>query len=268
MSEALGLSPSVRMAGLAADDLIVSAYFLALYALARRVPPEAATTPSLDEWAEDSLAPAGGAWDSTVRTAAAAEDAAGAQQRQWWPTQPGAEAAGQQQPDAQQPEQQPAAVMAAAGAAGAAAAVHAPVEDTRTVTVLHGATALALAAAICFAGTQAAAALKYKGGSITLITAITVTLATLFPRLLAPLRASGEGLAAILMQARCVAAGLDLLGFELGWLWSSGDITSIHCLVSLPHAAVLCIGGRQRLHRRGPAHRALALRLERRGGVQ
>lgn len=28
-----------------------------------------------------------------------------------------------------------------------------------------------------------------------------VTLATLFPRLLAPLRASGEGLAAILMQA-------------------------------------------------------------------
>ena len=42
VSEALSLSPSARMAGLAADDLIVSVYFLTLYALARQVPPEGA----------------------------------------------------------------------------------------------------------------------------------------------------------------------------------------------------------------------------------
>jgi hypothetical protein len=46
-------------------------------------------------------------------------------------------------------------------------------DAARTITVLHGASALALAAVICFAGTQIAAALRYKGGSITTITAIT-----------------------------------------------------------------------------------------------
>lgn len=40
VSEALQLSANARMAGLAADDLIVAGYFTALYSLARKVPPE------------------------------------------------------------------------------------------------------------------------------------------------------------------------------------------------------------------------------------
>ena len=149
------------MAGLAADDLIVSLYFLALYASVRGVPPDPAP--------------------------AAAAATAGP---------PGAAQAQEQCP-------QPAPLQQAAGAAAGAA--HGGGEDERRgVTVLEGATALALAAAICHAGTSIAAALKYRGGSITVITALTVALATAFPRLLAPLTASGEGLAAILMQ---VSAG-------------------------------------------------------------
>ncbi|PRW59633.1 putative membrane -like [Chlorella sorokiniana] len=180
VSEALSLSPSARMAGLAADDLIVSAYFLTLYALAKRVPPDAPSTPSFDERAEAAPAPTAGGWDGSLQAAAASgSDAVAAA------GQPAVAAAAQQQ------EQQEGAAE----------------EDTRSITVLHGATALAVAAAICFAGTQIAQALRYKGGSITVITAITVTLATLFPRLLAPLRASGEGLAAILMQLFFASVG-------------------------------------------------------------
>ena len=148
VGEALALGPQARMAGLAADDLIVSLYFLALYASVRGVPPEPATPAA--------LAGAGAA-----------------------PVQP----------------------QQAAGAGGPAP------EDRRGITVLHGATALAVSAAICYAGTSAAAALRYRGGSITVITAITVTIATCLPRLVAPLTASGEGLAAILMQLFFASVG-------------------------------------------------------------
>ncbi len=117
------------MAGLAADDLIVSGYFLSLYALARGVPPEGVASSA----AADKAAAAAGAEGSSV--------------------------AGAPGPAAEQQPQQ--------GHSGSG------MEDTRTITVLHGATALALAAAICFVGTQIAAALRYKGGSITVITAIT-----------------------------------------------------------------------------------------------
>ncbi|KAL4435946.1 hypothetical protein ABPG77_000708 [Micractinium sp. CCAP 211/92] len=149
VSEALELSPSARMAGLAADDLIVSAYFVSLYALAKK-----------------AAGPAPPADPAAAQQAAAADQAGSSQ----------------------------------GGGHGGGG-------DGRTITVLHGATALALASAICFVGTQVAAAMRYKGGSITVITAITVTLATLFPRLLAPLRASGEGLAAILMQLFFASVG-------------------------------------------------------------
>lgn len=136
VSEILALGPGARMAGIAADDVIVSIYFVALYALARRSPPD------------------GGA----------REEGAGA-----------AEAKPQQVESALE-------------------------EDRRGMTVLHGATAIALSATICTLGTAIAAALSYRGGAITVITGITVALATCAPRLLAPIIPSGEGLAAILMQ--------------------------------------------------------------------
>ena len=60
--------------------------------------------------------------------------------------------------------------------------------------------AVALSAAICYLATQLATAWSMPSQSITIITAITVGLATAFPNQLSTLASSGEGLAAILMQ--------------------------------------------------------------------
>ncbi|XP_074319702.1 uncharacterized protein LOC141656639 isoform X2 [Silene latifolia] len=50
VSEALGVSPSIVAAGVAADNLICAIYFMALFALASRIPPEAAkSTTDLEE---------------------------------------------------------------------------------------------------------------------------------------------------------------------------------------------------------------------------
>lgn len=131
ISEQLQLSPAARMAGLAADDLIVSIYFVVLYALARKQLPE---EPLLDEHTSSA-------------------------------------------------------------------------DDGKTVTVLHGATAIAVSAVLCYLGTTVARVIGYRGGSITVITALTVTLATAVPGFLAPLISSGNVLAAIMMQLFFASVG-------------------------------------------------------------
>ncbi|XP_047322142.1 uncharacterized membrane protein YjcL [Impatiens glandulifera] len=53
ISEALGVSPSVLAAGLAADNVICALYFTTLFALASRIPPESTSTSSdVDEKGE------------------------------------------------------------------------------------------------------------------------------------------------------------------------------------------------------------------------
>lgn len=135
VSEALSVSPGPRMAGLAADDVIVSLYFVVLYSLARKAPPDA-----IDTSHERG---------STNTTATP------------------------------QPK----------------------------IDVYNGAAALAVSAILCTLGSSIAKAIGYKGGSITVITALTVALATSAPRLVAPLIPSGEGLAAILMQLFFASVG-------------------------------------------------------------
>jgi hypothetical protein len=44
ISEALGVSPSVLAAGVAADNVICALYFVSLFALASKIPPEASTS--------------------------------------------------------------------------------------------------------------------------------------------------------------------------------------------------------------------------------
>ena len=61
--------------------------------------------------------------------------------------------------------------------------------------------ALSVSAGICYVGVAAARTWGVPGQAITIITALTVALATLAPRRLAPLVPSAEGLAQILMQA-------------------------------------------------------------------
>lgn len=78
---------------------------------------------------------------------------------------------------------------------------------SRSIGVLEGCTAIALSACICFAGNVAAKQLGW--GTIPVVTAITVALATCAPGLVAPLAASGEGLAAILMQVFFAGVGAN-----------------------------------------------------------
>ena len=66
--------------------------------------------------------------------------------------------------------------------------------------VLEGLTALCMSVVICFLGTSAAAAYSMSSQSITVITGITVCLATVVPRVLAPYIHAGERLAGMLMQ--------------------------------------------------------------------
>jgi hypothetical protein len=62
--------------------------------------------------------------------------------------------------------------------------------------------AVGLSSAICYLGSSLAAAWAMPSQSITIITALTLALASAAPKALAPLAASGEGLALMLMQVR------------------------------------------------------------------
>lgn len=157
VSEALGVSRSTFGAGLAADDLVLTAYFAALYALAARVAATAAAGPKPAGQAAEG-APAG-----SVAAAAATQQAA---------VEVGAASTGH-------------------GHGGG---------GERVVNVYSGGLALALAAAVCHVGTQLAAALGAPSQGVTIITAITVALATAAPRPLGALAPSAEGLATLLMQ--------------------------------------------------------------------
>jgi uncharacterized membrane protein len=138
VTDLLGVSPTARMAGLAADDVIVTMYFVALYTL---------MAPKLTE------------------NAVGEQDGRGKE--------------------------------------------HDRVADA-TISVLDGATAIGMSAAICAAGSYLAeGVLGYKGGSVAVITLLTVLFASLAPKsLLTPgLVASGESLGAILLQIFFASVG-------------------------------------------------------------
>jgi len=157
VSEALALGSSARMAGLAADDVIVSIYFIIIYALAKRPRPDAVNGASrVDSPSRRTPKP------TTVPTAEEEEE-----------------------------EEEEEEVVLERG----------------TATVRHGSTALAVSAVLCAAGHSIAATLNYKGGAITVITALTVALATAFPKVITPLIPSGECLATILMQIFFASVG-------------------------------------------------------------
>lgn len=62
--------------------------------------------------------------------------------------------------------------------------------------------ALGLSACICYLGSQLSVLWGMPSQSITIITGLTVTAATLLPQQLAPLAPSAEGLALLMMQVR------------------------------------------------------------------
>ena len=79
-----------------------------------------------------------------------------------------------------------------------------------SISVLDGATAIAISAVLCALGSWLAeGVLGYKGGSVAVVTLLTILFATLAPkRLLTPrLIASGESLGAILLQIFFASVG-------------------------------------------------------------
>jgi len=140
VSEAVGVSPSVLAAGLAADNLICAMYFTTLFALASKISPEAADNVSVQ--VTEGL------------------------------------------PDTES-------------------------DPSDKLHVLHTATAISLSFLICKCGVYAANALGLKGGSLPCITAIVVTLASLFPVQLGRLAPAGEPVALILMQVFFAVVGAN-----------------------------------------------------------
>lgn len=71
------------------------------------------------------------------------------------------------------------------------------------IQVLEATIGLALSATLCYFGQQLAVAVGFPSASISVITLLTVAIATFFPNQLKPLVASSEGIAFILLQVRC-----------------------------------------------------------------
>jgi uncharacterized membrane protein len=176
VSGALEVPPSLFGAGLAADDLILTCYFAAIYALARKVPA--------DEDGEK-----GGGEDK------------------------------------------------------ASSPADAPTPPRPTIAVYEGTVALALSALICHFGTQLSAALGAPSQALTAVTAISVAAATLFPKRLAPLAPSGEGLAAIIMQTFFAAVGASA---DVGLVVRSAPVLFAFSAVALSAhlGLMLLIGGK------------------------
>ncbi|KAG2485644.1 hypothetical protein HYH03_015616 [Edaphochlamys debaryana] len=173
VSETLGLGASTFGAGLAADDLILTLYFVALYALARKVPPDG-----------------GGA---------------------------------------------PVEVEGGGGHGGGGTGGAGP----KVIAVPEALAALSLSAAICYLGTSLARTWGAPGQAITIITGLTVAVATLFPRALAPMVPSAEGLAQILMQVFYATIGASA---NVGLVVSTAPVLFLFSAIALAAHLGLLLG--------------------------
>ncbi|GIM12970.1 hypothetical protein Vretimale_16155 [Volvox reticuliferus] len=153
VSEALSISPSTFGAGLAADDLILTLYFVSIYYLARNIPPDGA---------------------------------------------PGGSSGPQQQQQ-----------HTASGGGGGEGGGGGHGSGGKVITVPEALAALSISASVCYIAVSAAKVWGMPGQAITIITALSVALATAVPRLLAPLVPSAEGLAQLLMQVWLDKGGLQ-----------------------------------------------------------
>ncbi|KAG2435054.1 hypothetical protein HYH02_012051 [Chlamydomonas schloesseri] len=176
VSEALSISPSTFGAGLAADDLILTLYFVTIYYLARRIPPDAGQ--------QDKTAAEGG------------------------------------------------------GGSGG----HGGGGGGKVITVTEALTSLSIAAAICYVAVALAKLWGMPGQAITLITGLTVALATAVPGRLAPLVPSAEGLAQILMQIFYATIGASA---NVGLVVKTAPVLFLFSALALgAHLALLLGAGR------------------------
>ncbi|BFG23386.1 hypothetical protein CerSpe_096600 [Prunus speciosa] len=151
IADALGVSPSILAAGLAADNVICAVYFSTLFALASKVPPEPSTS-------DDGIGK-----DASL-TKKKRKDAS---------SEPG-----------------------------------------NKLPLIQTATALSVSLAICKSGHYLTKYFGIQGGILPAVTAIVVTLATVFPKQFAYLAPTAEAMAVILMQVFFAVVGAS------GNIWS------------------------------------------------
>eukprot|EP00775_Hariotina_reticulata_P003199 gene3199-3476_t len=96
-----------------------------------------------------------------------------------------------------------------------------------------------LSAVICYIGTQVAVTWGMPTQSITVITGLTLLLATLLPGQLAPLAASGEGLALMLMQVFFAAVGASA---NVGLVVSTAPVLFCYSFIALAGHLGLMLG--------------------------
>ncbi|CAL8469320.1 g8861 [Coccomyxa elongata] len=94
------------------------------------------------------------------------------------------------------------------------------------IQVLEATIGIALSAILCYLGQQLAVAIGFPSASISVITLLTVAIATFFPKQLKPLVASSEGIAFILLQIFFAAVG------------ASGEIRAV--LNTAPSLFIFC----------------------------
>lgn len=110
-----------------------------------------------------------------------------------------------------------------------------PANACCTVQVYSAMMALGLSACICYLGTQLAVLWGIPSQSITIITGITVTAATLLSKQLAPLAPSAEGLALLMMQVglRVAAGGVLGEGCFAGPIWGGGLLHASQSIIMM-----------------------------------
>lgn len=112
----------------------------------------------------------------------------------------------------------------------------------RSVDVYKGMASVALSAAVCHVGTQLAAAWGAPAQSISVITGLTVALATALPKALGALAPSASGLSAILMHVFFAAAGASA---DVGLVVRSAPaLFGFSALAIGAHLALLLAAGR------------------------
>eukprot|EP00889_Picochlorum_renovo_P008215 jgi/Picre1/35245/NNA_002707.t1 len=103
-----------------------------------------------------------------------------------------------------------------------------------TISVIDGATAIGISALLCAAGSAIAQSIGYKGGSVAIITLLTVLFATFAPSsFLTPgMIASGESLGAILLQIFFASVGasgsLSVVVQTAPWLFAWSAVAVQH----------------------------------------
>ena len=126
--------------------------------------------------------------------------------------------------------------------------------------VLEASTGIAISAILCYVGQQLAVAVGFPSSSISVITLLTVALATCFPTQLKPLVASSEGIAFILLQVCSSTKGLSplhrklvsvFMAFLVRWFLSS----------ILSFADILCSRWRFWADTSGADHCAISISL-------